>query len=112
MIARLGFLFVLLCVACDSETETAFCDDAPVLTWDNFGADYILHNCQTCHASTTADRHDAPEDVTFDTHAEVLNRAERILERITSTEDSMPPSGGINEDEQWRAEVWLRCFME
>ena len=59
------------------------CADAPVTTWDNFGAGFVTENCQACHASTAPDRHDAPPDVTFDTEDDALRWGDRILARVT-----------------------------
>lgn len=102
----------LLLMACEGVEEDLFCEDVPVLTWDNFGADFMLHSCQTCHASSTLDRHGAPESVSFDTYERVIEQRGRILDQVTGEEPFMPPSGGISEDEQWKVEVWLRCFED
>ena len=99
----------LLLVACEEEVDD-FCEEVPVVTWDNFGADHMRHNCQTCHASTTADRHGAPLVVTFDTYEEVMGRKQRILEVAGGESPLMPPSGGVSAEDQWKLEVWLRCF--
>ena len=110
---RVGWLGLLLLLACDSDDDLSdLCVDPPVLTWDNFGQDYVRHNCQTCHASTTVDRHDAPVEVVFDTRDQVVLYRDRILDRATGPTADMPPSGGVTEDDRWRAEVWLRCFED
>lgn len=85
------------------------CADTPVVTWNNFGASFVLHNCQGCHASTAADRHDAPESVTFDTVEEVWAQADRVLATAASAEPSMPPRGGVTDDDRQRLEWWLTC---
>jgi hypothetical protein len=89
--------------------EPDFCDDAPVLTWNNFGQGFITEACQGCHAGDTPDRYGAPEDVLFDTVAQAWDRADRILARASGDYPSMPPLGGTNADDRLRLEYWLRC---
>jgi hypothetical protein len=104
----LGFLSILGVLGCES--APSFCDDVPTLTWENFGKDFMQHNCQTCHSSTTANRNGAPEDVVFDSHEAVRERRIQIVSQIIGPEPLMPPSGGLDADVLWRAEVWLECF--
>jgi len=97
-------------IGCEAPELDAFCEDAPVITWESFGQDFMQHNCQACHASTTNNRHGAPESMTFDTYEQVLNAREFILDRAFGDAADMPPSGGVDADELWQAEVWLRCY--
>lgn len=87
----------------------ALCAEGPVTTWDNFGSGFVVQHCQTCHASTTPDRHGAPESVTFDDEEQVWTWADRILARTTGPEPDMPPRGGVDDDDRYRVEVWLTC---
>lgn len=86
------------------------CVDAPVVTWDSWGQGFLGANCQSCHASTTSDRHGAPEEITFDERDSALAVADRILARSAGTEPTMPPSGGVSEDDRYKLEVWLTCW--
>ncbi|MCB9778971.1 MAG: hypothetical protein H6742_10440 [Alphaproteobacteria bacterium] len=95
----------------DSATE-AFCQDAPVVTWNSFGQGFTTEACQTCHASTTAERNGAPDSVTFDTLDDVRAHSDRILARATGDEPDMPPRGGVSDDDRARLEIWLRCWLE
>lgn len=98
------------CVEGDPATDDAvFCADAPVTTWDNFGAGFITENCRSCHMSSSEDRQDAPEGVDFDSHEETVAFKDRILARATGAEATMPPGGGTDGDDRYLAEVWLRC---
>jgi uncharacterized membrane protein len=92
-----------------AETAARLCEDAPVVTWDNFGAGFVTQSCQSCHASTTPDRHGAPEDVVFDTEEDVWAWSDRILVRSIGEEPTMPPQGGVSEDDRYLLEVWLTC---
>lgn len=88
------------------------CADIPLLNYNNFGQGFMTENCQGCHASTSAERYGAPESVTFDTVDEVWSRAERILERSAGADASMPPAGGVPEDDRAKLEWWLLCAEE
>jgi uncharacterized membrane protein len=92
------------------ETTAPSCADTAVLTWDNFGQAFIVTNCQSCHATTAADRHGAPADVVFDTRGDVLRQAARVLARVTGDPPTMPPGGGISEESRHKITVWLSCF--
>lgn len=92
------------------ETTDPRCADTAVLTWDNFGQAFIVTNCQSCHATTAAERHGAPADVVFDTRGDVLRQADRVLARVTGDPPTMPPGGGISEESRNRTVVWLSCF--
>ena len=92
------------------DLDTAdICTDAPTVTWNNFGHGFVLENCQGCHASTTPDRYEAPEDVFFDTVEDVWMWSDRILVRATGDDPSMPPSGGVGDDDRTKLEWWLTC---
>ena len=85
------------------------CADAPVVDWDNFGQGFLLMACQGCHASTTPDRYGAPEDVTFDTVEQAWAQANDILRVATSETPTMPPRGGVEDDDRTRLRWWLEC---
>lgn len=106
-----------LLVGCDDEptgTDTAdpFCDEAPLpVTWDNFGRSFLTERCQPCHASTRvdADRQGAPEEITFDTEEQAWMLAPRILGAALGDEATMPPRGGLDDNDRYLLEVWLTC---
>lgn len=91
--------------------DAAFCADAPVLVWNNFGQGFVNGHCQPCHASGSTDRQDAPEDVVFDTEDQVLELRERVLLRAgMALEADMPPGGGVDAEDREGLEIWLRCY--
>ena len=109
-------LFLLL-TACGTKDgsdslDTGLCEDAPVLMWSNFGEGFLIENCDSCHASTTNDRHDAPESVTFDTLEEVQAQRDAILSAATGDDAYMPPQGGVSDDDRERLEIWLTCWID
>lgn len=86
------------------------CAAAPDVTWQGWGRGFMATYCDGCHAADAADRHGAPEGVSFDTLEEVRNQAARIEARTLDDQD-MPPGGGIIEDDLWLLEVFLRCGL-
>lgn len=92
--------------------DAAMCAEAPVVTYDNFGRGFLNAYCQGCHASTATSRGGAPDDVTFDTRAEVHTLAPRILARAAGASPTMPPAGGVLEEEREALEIWLRCYPD
>lgn len=92
--------------------DAVSCEEAPVLTWDNFGAGFMRHYCQGCHASGVADRYGAPEAVTFDTVDETWAWRDRVLARSVGDDPDMPPAGGTTEDDRIRLRLWLDCAPE
>ena len=94
----------------DDTGAPPWCADAPVVTWDSFGQGFVTEHCQACHASETADRNGAPADVVFDTHAAVQGQAARMLARAGGPDPSMPPRGGVPDDDIEKLEIWLQCW--
>jgi cytochrome c5 len=91
--------------------DSELCADAPVVTWNNFGDGFITESCQPCHASTAEARHGAPESVTFDDYDQVLEWEDRIMARVLDEDNPMPPQGGIDEDDRYKLEVWIGCWL-
>ncbi len=109
---RLAPLLLLGCADKGADSADPFCADAPTVTWESRGEALITQWCQPCHASTAANRHGAPEGVTFDTEAEALSWRERILVVATGEDATMPPSITVPEDDRYALEVWARCAGE
>ena len=111
-------LALALCAGCGDKsgesatTDTGFCTDAPVLMWANFGQGFMTENCQSCHASSSADRHGAPEDVTFDSVGDAVAQADRVLARATGESPDMPPEGGVSDEDRQKLEIWMRCWID
>jgi uncharacterized membrane protein len=87
-----------------------FCRDNPVTTWENFGSGFVTQHCQSCHAVGAQERNGAPDDVTFDDEQQVAIFADRVLARVVD-DATMPPQGGVTDDERHLVEVWLRCWL-
>ncbi len=92
--------------------DTGICADAGTVTWNSWGRGFLTEACQACHASTATNRYGAPEDVAFDTVDEAWTWADRILARAASDPPSMPPAGGVTEDDRTRLTWGLSCGEE
>jgi uncharacterized membrane protein len=109
-------IWLMLGVACNGsnageDSAAALCIDAPVLTWENYGQGLVVERCQSCHASTSETRNGAPEDVFFDTHEDAISHIDSILQRVVE-DQTMPPQGGLDEEDILSVEIWLTCWEE
>jgi uncharacterized membrane protein len=105
-------LLLWACTGADSDPVDDPCADEPSASWESFGSGFVTQYCQTCHASTTPDRHGAPEEVVFDTAADVWARKAQVLEVTLSEPASMPPQGGVTDDDKAMLRAWLECGTE
>lgn len=90
------------------DAHPAWCDTAVEVGWDDFGHGFLLTHCQGCHASTAPERYGAPEGVVFDTEQDAVEQADAIL-RVVIEARTMPPAGGVTEDEELLLQTWLLC---
>ncbi len=96
----------------DDATSTADpCGDAPVVAWANGAHGVFIEHCQPCHASTALDRHGAPPDVVFDTRADAQRWADRVQARAVDAA-TMPPAGGVLEQDRALLALWLQCGVD
>ncbi len=106
-------MVILLLLACETAPIDSGLDSdpcaAPLVTWDNFGEGFLLTNCQGCHASTSEERYGAPLEVSFDTEEQAAAFSERLRVTVLET-GSMPPAGGVHEDDLVLLERWLECL--
>ncbi|MBX2800991.1 MAG: hypothetical protein KTR31_25150 [Myxococcales bacterium] len=94
------------------ETTSELCGPSVAAqSWETFGQGFLTSQCQGCHASAAVDRFGAPEDVAFDTEADALDWADRILARATGPDADMPPAGGPSEQDRERLRRWLLCDL-
>lgn len=89
--------------------DTGICADAGTVTWNSWGRGFLTEACQSCHASTATNRYGAPESVVFDTVDDAWTWADRILARSAGDDATMPPAGGVTDDDRTRLTWWLRC---
>lgn len=124
---RLGcasLLVSLALLACDEETlpeepndgqltslEERACPDDSYLSWENFGAPFMLTWCNGCHSEALPDgeRQGAPLNSNFDTLDDVRAWADDIWEESGDHNATMPPVGGPEEEERRLLAEWLAC---
>ena len=92
------------------EVDEEFCDTAPSVTWNNWTNSLFITHCQGCHAQSSPDRYGAPENIHFDDESATIELADRVWIRVIE-EETMPPAGGILEDDLYLLEIWLRCSV-
>lgn len=107
-----GVLLLALLAGCPPAEEPFPCEEYPVVTWNSFAEGFLTEHCQSCHASTSPDRNEAPESVSFDDLDSALSHADRILLVATGEDPYMPPEGGTTEEERLQVEIWLHCYAE
>jgi len=96
----------------DDPPVDGVCADAPVLTWNNFGAGFLVENCKACHGTNSAYREGdspPPEGVVFDTYEQAMGHKERILAVATGDSPTMPPRGGVSDLDRELLELWIVC---
>ena len=67
-----------------------------------------MSKCQSCHHSNSPNRNGAPENVSFDTQS-MTDEWIDAIHRTVITQQSMPPSGGITNEELILLEQWIEC---
>lgn len=108
---RLALVLLVGCAEAPIEMSEYDCPPAGTqLTYQNFGAQFLNTNCNTCHASSAGHRHGAPESYAFDTIEGVLAHRDRIFVRSAASNVSMPP-GPVDPPAEERDELaeWLAC---
>lgn len=102
-------MILLLVAACaqapDSAVDSANCELN--VTWQNGADGFFRSYCRSCHSSTTADRHEAPVGIDFDSEAQVRSLQSSILPTIEYR--TMPPGGGLTDDDVTLIREWLVC---
>ena len=86
--------------------DTGHCEDAP--TYEEWALGFFRGKCQACHASQVAERYGAPEAVSFDTYQEIMSWLPSIEHSVLQA-GSMPPSGGVTEEEAELLQQWIAC---
>lgn len=102
-------LLPLLCACAGPAADTAACtpDEAALgLGWGSWAQGFFTGYCAPCHGEVPA--YGAPEDLRLDTEDEVRRWEDRVRERVLQTQ-TMPPAGGVTEEDRALLEAWLDC---
>jgi uncharacterized membrane protein len=99
-------ILIILALACGKPNDTADCYDAP--TYSSWAEGFLIGKCQPCHASTAPNRFGAPESVVFDDRSDALRQLSAIKSTVLER-GTMPPSGGVTDNERLLLEAWLEC---
>ena len=94
------------CLFSKNKDSAIDCNEAP--TYTEWAHGFFRGKCQSCHASTAPNRHGAPDHVTFDTYQQIEPWLDAI-EWTVFEQSSMPPSGGVTEEEAILLMQWLAC---
>ncbi len=115
------FVTIILAIAllggCQQQESTSAEDqpigtcgqDLPVLSWESFGQGFFEAYCQGCHSSNVSDRRGAPPGITFDSEDAALASSAAITSSTLSEAPTMPPGGGVPDDERALLTAYLRC---
>jgi hypothetical protein len=107
-------MLLLLAVGCAAPlADSCACEvdaDGWRPTWSNFGETAFTTWCASCHAASAPQRFGAPEDMVFDTEADVLARLEVVRAVTLGEAPSMPLGGGVPEDELAMLARYLDCL--
>lgn len=96
----------------DEAPAEGFCaEDWPHESWATFGDGFMSAYCRSCHGIDAAERHGAPPGVDFDTEAQAIEWAPRILARTVGDDADMPPAGGPPPETLLRVRIWLECSI-
>lgn len=102
-------MIVLWMLACGG-VSSADGEECSPFYYENFGAGFMTEHCQGCHADGATDREGAPQAIFFDDVSSILEHRDTIIYEIE--EETMPPAGGITEEERAAAVEWLNCMEE
>src|SRR5262249_53880932 len=77
MMKYLAALFLVFAAACDSSTGST-CPPTNPPNYATFGMQFMETYCLDCHSANSANRHNAPGDLNFDTEADIKKHAADI----------------------------------
>ena len=100
--------FFLFGCSSSQEDSALECDSESTPIYSDWVEGFLSSKCQSCHASTSANRYGAPEDIYFDTEEAALYWLEDIERTVIQT-PSMPPSAGVRDEELLLLQQWIDC---
>lgn len=80
------------------------------LTYDNFGRDFLVGYCQSCHGAVVGMRSGAPLQYDFGNAESAVVFKDRIFIRSAGDNSSMPPGpDDPPEEARFQLAEWLAC---
>ena len=98
-------MMIWLILGCSVQQE-----ECSPLYYENFGAGFLTEHCQGCHGRETSEREGAPANIVFDQKEDVLEHLALIQKEME--EDTMPPAGGLTDQEYEAFIEWLGCVEQ
>jgi uncharacterized membrane protein len=102
-------IWAILCCVSSKQTQDTSSENCSLTpTYEEWAYGFFRGKCQSCHASNTTERYGAPEHITFDNYEQIQIWIEAI-EQTVLINQTMPPSGGITDEETILLQQWLSC---
>ncbi|MBM74892.1 MAG: hypothetical protein CMK59_05790 [Proteobacteria bacterium] len=101
-------LMLLSCGGVQHDSSSP-CYGAEQVEWNYWARGFFDTYCRGCHSSTTVNRFGAPDNINFDSEAEVLSQANAIYDSVILRQ-SMPKGGGLEDKDMESLRVYLQCW--
>ncbi len=98
-------------LACAPPAEPGDTGCVTAATWTNFADGFFASYCRSCHAAAAPDRHGAPVGLDFDTEEQARALTQSIRRTVLDV-GTMPPGGGLLDDDLVLLGEWLDCRSE
>lgn len=102
-------IFLLFSCKDSPSSEPEHCDEE-YINYHTVAQPFLRTYCTSCHSEQLSgpSRYGAPGNINLDTLKDARNWAQRIRARSIDS-NTMPPSGGIRDEEKALLEKWLEC---
>jgi uncharacterized membrane protein len=84
--------------------------ECSTVSYANVGEAFMVQYCLGCHAAYSSNRQGAPVDVTLDSLEDIRLHIDQVRHEIES--QTMPPSGGVEEEQLALILDWLDCEVQ
>ena len=104
---------IMLVLACASGQidSASTCEDAQLVEWNYWAHGFFSTYCNGCHSIDSPNRFGAPEQINFDTEANVLALSQSVYTSVLVNQ-TMPKGGGIEQSELDNLRTYLHCWTE
>jgi uncharacterized membrane protein len=99
---------IFLLLSCGSHNIDDTADPCLNYHYNNFGRAFVQQYCSSCHAQSAAHRQGAPIDIHMQSSDNISEYQQQIFTAIENS--SMPPQGGVDENNRSAALAWLQCM--